>query len=470
MEPESNAAEQLKLYYDFTYFCEKILHLEMTEYHKGIADLPLKHRYLCIVIPTGHSKTTLFTMGYALWRLWREKNIEICLVSSSVDQSMRMFALVQEELQTNPFFKDLLPTDRFDTWNKSQLRTRNGNQYYIKPFNSTARGIHPQYIIYDDLLRESDTPMDQIKEIFWSVFYPRGQIHKCQHLVVGTPQGLDDLYAELAKKEEWHVVRKAAIDVDWTKPLWPERFPIDVLRKIRDSMAPYRFEREYMCRPSPTGTPLVSKEQLLNCLDENLEFGFEIKGVGYLGCDFAMSTQASGDFNVFTVVDSVVGETYEKKTDKGIVKIENPVFVRKITRFKGAGQIDSIRQLNEYYKPAKIIADNSGVGAKFVQELRENQISVYGQDFQPANRNMLLLNLGSLIEKGRLVIPAGSESSFMSNNLIREISGFGLKRTKSNSESFHSSTEHDDMCISLALAVKDISNPRKMLSDIFYGA
>lgn len=834
VELENSTVEHLKFYSNFTYFCEKVLNLEMTEYHKGIADLPLKHRYLCIVIPTGHSKTTLFTMAYALWRLWREKNIEICLVSSSIDQSMRMFALVQAELQTNPFFKELLPTDRFDTWNKSQLKTKNGNQYYIKPFNSTARGIHPQYIIYDDLLRESDIDMDTIKEMFWSVFYPRGQIHNCQHVVVGcvhpdtlvytdkglekigslvpslllndekklltfnkkvlgkdgwdktskyyvngktktkkiilvggyelecsmmhplwvckennrkwvtkkdiswirsedlkigdrvalklgarvfgkketisediaylyglyisegsldfygrsnriaitnkapevisflknifgfhntdgihnrknskeliqnmrryglpfercynkwipdrifkepkkiqamflrgvydgdghstyyknglrvcltstskkqllgvqqmllnfgivshingafhkghfkkdgtyikksysyclafgginsnifmeeigfgikykqkkvpekgirqvrqpfgfvwkkikkiedsesitvdfvipkghsfvsngfishnTPQGLDDLYAELEKKDEWHVVRKAAVTIEngeWRDPLWPERFPIEVLKKIRDSMAPYRFNREYLCKPSPTGTPLVSKEQLLNCLDENLEFSFEIKGIGYLGCDFAMSTEASGDFNVFTVVDDMSGKTYSKKTDKGIIEIGDPVIVRKITRFKGPGQIESIKQLEGYYKPAKIIADNSGVGARFVQELREAQINVYGQDFQPANRNQLLLNLGSLIEKGRLIIPSGPESEFLANALIREISGFGLKRTKANTETFRSSTDHDDMCISLALAVKDVIGPRISLSNVFYGA
>jgi len=462
----------------FIYFCENILNLEMTSYHKEIAMAPLQNRYLCIVIPTGHSKTTLFSFAYPLWRLWKENEIEICLVSSSIDQSMKIFSKVQAELETNPFFARLLPTNRHESWNKSQVVLRNKSQYYIKPLNATARGIHPHYIIYDDIQRDPEgitagTPLKQVKETFWSVFFPRGQIHNCQHIVVGTPLAVDDLYADLEKKKDWCVIRKPAViekDGEWVRALWPERFSLDALQQIRSGMTSYRFEREYMCRPRASGDTLYPKDMILNCLDENLEFGYDCKGVPFIGSDFAMSTKSSGDYNVFTVVDHVTEKPYIKKTDQGEIEIENPVFVRRIIRFRGnVGQVESITQLCDHFPNAKVIADNSGVGAKFVQELRENQITVDAQDFRPANRNMLLMNLRRLIEKNRLVIPSGPESSPFTNRLIAELGSFRSVRTKAGSETFQSDMDHDDMVISLALAVKDIVSPRKMLPDLFYG-
>lgn len=455
---------------DFSYFCEHVLDLDMTDYHKEIAQLPMQHRYLCVIIPTGHSKTTLFSNAYPLWRLCTEKDTEICLVSSSLDQSMKMLSNAQYIIETNPFFASLLPQNRFDTWNKSQLITSNHNQFYVKPFNSTARGIHPNILIYDDLLRESDTPMDQIKDTFWSIFFPRGQIHKSQHIVVGTPFSVEDLYTDLEKNEEWHVVRKAAVIEDeqgnWLRSLWPDKFPLDALKNLREGMTPFRFEREYMCRPRASGDALYPPEMVLNCLDDKLEYTYTSKGITYIGCDFAMSTKESGDFNVFTVVDST---PEPHKFDD--IEIENPVIIRKIVRFRGnTGHIENIRSLHSYYNSAKVIADSSGVGAKFVQELRENQISVDAQDFRPANRNMLLMGLRRLIEQNRIIIPNKGELIPLTNRLVKELTSFRSVKTRSgNSETWQSSISHDDMVMSLALAVKDVSSPRKMLENVFVG-
>jgi len=58
-------------------------------------------------------------------------------------------------------------------------KTTNGNYLYVKPFNDSARGMQPNYIIYDDILRieDSNTTAEDKEEIFWSVFYPAGQFN-----------------------------------------------------------------------------------------------------------------------------------------------------------------------------------------------------------------------------------------------------------------------------------------------------
>jgi len=453
---------------DFSYFCKHVLDYEITNYHRELMALPMQHRYLCVVIPTGHSKTWTFSIAYPLWRLFREQSIEICLVSSSLDQSMKIFSQAQYVLETNPFFQTLLPKNRHISWTKSFIKTTNNNQYYIKPFNSTARGIHPHYIIMDDLLREGDMPMDQVKETFWTIFFPRGQIHNCQLIVVGTPQSIEDLYADIERrgKDNWKVVRKSAIIEDETgKPisvLWKERFSLEKLEGIREQMGDPKFQREYMCKPVSEGELLIPKEMILNAMDYNLEFSEEIIGTVVLGCDFAMSTAKSGDYNAFLVIDDASGTTYTKHTDKGDVEIKDPVFIRNMIRYRGGiGQTQRIKDLYQRYKALQVVVDNSGVGAKFVQELRDEFLNVDAQDFQPAKRNMLLMNMRRVFEQNRLIIPGGEASSPMTDILIRELGGFRLNRTKAGHESWKSDLSHDDSVFGLAMAVKNVSsNPQ----------
>ena len=435
---------------DFLFFVKNVLEFDVIDYHREIGLIPLKHRYSCIMVPTGHSKTTLFSVAYPMWRLWRERGIEICLVSSSLEQSMKMLGISQAMLEANDFFKDILPKNRTDLWNKSQTTTSNGNKFYVKPFNSTARGIHPHYIIYDDLLRDSLLEMNEIRNTFWGIFYPRGQINKCQHVVVGTPMTEEDLYAQLEKRDDWYTVRKQAVIEDdkgnWLRPLWEDRFSLVALEKIRENMGDYYFEREYMCRPKATGDVLYPTEMLLNCLDDDLEYGYTAVGKTYIGSDFAMSTKSSGDYNVFTVVDNAVDAPHIKQIDKGEITIENPVIIKRIIRFRGnVGHMYNLKTLNDQFPASKNNADSSGVGAKFVQEMRENQMQVTAEDFRPASRNLLLMNLRRVIEQGRLVIPNKGMNIPLTQRLILELSSFRKVKTKAGMETWHSSIDHDDM-------------------------
>ena len=324
-------------------------------------------------------------------------------------------------------------------------------------------------------MRDNDTPMELVKNTFWSVFFPRGQIHNCQHIVVGTPISLMDLYADLEKDPQWFTVKKQAVITDeagrWVKPLWSERFSLESLAKIRDGMTDFNFQREFQCNPIATGDSLFPQDMLLEALDDDLDYNYTAQGITTIGNDYAMSTAVTGDYNVFTVVDNQMGKTHTKNVNGKKVLVENPVIIKRILRFRGnTGQIESMKSLENYYPNSRIIADESGVGAKFVQELRENSFSVDAQNFAPANRNMLLMNLRRLLEQGRLVIPNKGESVPITDRLIKELSGFSSTTTKSGSESWQSNLDHDDLPISLALAVKGIGSPRKLLTKIFYGA
>ena len=187
-----------------SFFIENVLEYKLSKVHKEMLDSVVQNRYLAVEIPVGHSKTTTISKGYALWRLWKETKYEICLTSSSLEQSMKILSEIQYILETNPFLKPILPDNRETTWNKKQLTTRKQTTMYVKPFNDSARGIHPDLLIYDDILRvgDSDLTADDIKDIFWSVFIPRGQTKRSQHVLVGTPRGVGDLFDDIEQKSK----------------------------------------------------------------------------------------------------------------------------------------------------------------------------------------------------------------------------------------------------------------------------
>lgn len=476
---------------DFIFFCENIVpelfkNQPLSKFHRELALLPLTHRWLGIIIPVGHLKTTIFSKAYALWRLSRESGIEVCLVSSSIQQSMKILKEIQELFETNEFLKRYVPTDRDVSWNRTNLATTNHNKLYVKPFNSSVRGIHPDYLIFDDLLRETEMSMDKVKDIFWGPFFTRGMTDKARIIVVGTPQTADDLYAELEErmqqKKGWHVVRLPAVITNaqgtWLEPLWRERYSLEELRNIMDNMGEYRFKREYLCNPLASGASLYPAELVANCCDSKFLFSYQTGGTSYIGCDFAMSIASTGDYNVFTVVDCVEGLLKRKITVGGVehdVVVKNPIIVKNITRYRGAsGHAERVKMLYDAYHPAKVICDISTFGAKIVQEIREFGIPTEAQDFQRTSRNELLVNLRRLMETDdpinnppRLLIPTSqSDQTFnLTRDLILELQGFEQAKSDAGITTFKTSLSHDDTVMSLAMAVKNAGSRRGMMMD-----
>lgn len=475
----------------FPFFCENVLDLELADFHIQQTQELVKSnfRYFDFINPVGHGKSTLFSVAYPVWRLWRETNYEICLSSSSIDQSQKLFYIIQDTLKNNKFFKDIVPGDRKFSWNKSMITTTNRNRYYIKPFNPSARGIHPNLLILDDILREQDTTHEQIKDLVWSIFYPRVQTKKGQLIIVGTPMEEDDLFGELERKSkeknpQWYSVRNAAVITnekgEWIRPLWPERFSLKDLEKIRESMGEFRFNREYMCNPLASGGSLFPATHLHNCLEDNLGFEYSTKGTVYIGCDFAMSENVEADYSVFTVVETYNGiykREIEMNNKQLIVEIENPIIIKKIVKLqKGASkdiQLNSIYSLVSEFNPVRVIVDSTNFGRYYLDDLRAEGIPVDGQDFAPAVRSSMLLKLRRLIEEERLIIPFKQDDSFSYNvtkELVQELNGFRETKTSTGHPTFQSVRKHDDMVMSLVLAVRDIPLHKATSGQVIYSA
>jgi len=237
--------------FDFPFFTEHVLGCKLSEFHKEPVPFIYNSKLILIIWARGHLKTTIWSECYSIWRMWKERGIEIAITSSALEQSQRVIENIEARIENNEFLKELIPKDKQATWNKSGLVTENGNRCFQKPFNSSTRGTHVDYYVCDDILREENLSQEQIKDFFWSIIFPCIQTRKGQMLVVGTPMTMKDLFAEIRDMPEWKIIRRPCVYVDnngkWIKPVWHEKFNLDELKNLKEKMGSLRFEREYLC-------------------------------------------------------------------------------------------------------------------------------------------------------------------------------------------------------------------------------
>jgi len=479
---------------DFMFFSARVLGYNFSRFHEEQAMQLFTRKHVCIINPRGHSKTTLYTIAYAIWRAWRNDG-RIGLFSSALSQSIKNLAIIKEHLTNNEYLSFLVPLDQSITWSKTKLVCTNGSSISVLTFNPSSRGEHLEYVIADDILREEDISQSEIKDKFWNIVYPTVRTTKGQIIVVGTPMSEDDLLHELEAKSkesdtEWFGSRHSAVitapDGTWLAPLWPEMFTLDELRKMKSDMGDYRFNKEYMCQVRSDSTSFYPYSMVAACIDPTLGFSDKIDGECYISADFAMSDGARADYTVITVVDSICG-TYEKSVklqDQAgnwvwtKIPVKNPVIIRRIERMKGVGfqnQIIRIHALYDLYHPVRIILDSSNFGRAFTEELRRRCLPVSEQDFSYKNRNTLLVQLRKMIEPqdpsekytARLVIPGKTEDSqagYLSDILLQEMSAMQEGVTDTGIRSVKSRIEHDDMVFSAALCIRDVSSPRQFIS------
>lgn len=494
---------------DCFYFCDKLFayhgvkEREFGNVHQEILNRIIGSRWSLTIIPISHLKTTLVTKGYTLWRMWRESNYWVAIVSSATKQAKTPLMEMRYYLENTPWLKHLVPEKNESLWNQTNLVMTNRNKITLEAFNSTARGIQPDEIIYDDILRDeegiTDMPMDKIIDTFFGTFFGRGLTRTCKHHVVGTPQSDNDLYSEIEDKAKmlgdkykddpslkWSIVRYGAVvfddDGNWKKPLWPERYTLKELELMRDLMGQYRFNRELLCMPSVQGSSFFPN--ILMATDDNLSFSYKTSGNVYVGFDYATSTSPTGDYNAAIVIDELEGVYRKRLQVDGIEKdftVVNPIIIKKIYHFKGDDrQLAVGREIYNTFKPIRFICDESNVGVKFIKELRSEGYSVQSQDFERSRRRDLLINARMFLEVDpdaknlapRLIIPTSQEDDTFAKTkiLIKQLNSFQEGKTRTNRDTIESTGKHDDMAIALALALKPIIYKRGMNAPIVLSA
>ena len=278
------------------------------------------------LIPRGFFKTTILTISHSVQLQLNNPSIRILIVSGVLANSVSMVQTIGNVYLTNIRFRTLFPKycpekpkapDTIWRGNEIHIPNRGGRPVMEGTFEafgpeSTITARHFDYIKIDDLVtRENSMTRDQMDKIknFYKAIFPLRDNPDTPIDIIGTRWDDYDLYGELEEDEEIEVIKVPCIING--KSTFPERYPIDELKKLKRSknMGSYLFSCLMMLDPIPQEDAVFKEKyfkyfklDMTNKIITRLDDGEKIPvGLTFMTADGA-TTEGKNDYSAIIVV------------------------------------------------------------------------------------------------------------------------------------------------------------------------
>lgn len=259
---------------NFYFFSRGILGLDwmVPHVHKPLCEFLQKPGLRkSIVLPRGFLKTTTCTTAYPIWRVIRDPNLRVLICQNRSDNAEKILQAIRMVFEKNILFQQLypeiVPDFRKVRWsNRSAEVNRDAGHpeatFEAAGVRTALTSRHYDVIIEDDIIAASKDDMTGIeaipsreevdKAIGWHklatslLANPKdGEI-----INVGTRWAKYDVVEHILteQKDYYEFFHLAAID-DKGVPVYPERFDLDTLGRIKADQGTYIFSTQYMNKP-----------------------------------------------------------------------------------------------------------------------------------------------------------------------------------------------------------------------------
>ena len=200
---------------DLRFLCKNVLHMTFWEdslHNDLVRELNLSDKKKLILMPRGHLKSTIVTVGWSIQQVLKDFNIRILITNAVWDMAKKFLREINGLLTTKSNLSDLF--GQFDgvgsKFTEAGLTIAQRTSGVITaPTVSTAgietalAGNHYDIIIHDDLVEESNinTP-EQIQKVIrfyqnsLDLLDPGGIM-----IIIGTRWAMTDLYGHLIESE-----------------------------------------------------------------------------------------------------------------------------------------------------------------------------------------------------------------------------------------------------------------------------
>lgn len=245
--------------------------VEMAPFHKELCNFVTDRtdRKKLLLLPRGHLKTKLITIGYSLQQIVKNPKVRILIYSATWQMAVDLNLAIQKQLRgcvrINQIWGDL--SAGATEW--SQDRTRLAQNDTRDP-TITACGIdtnlvggHYDIIIMDDVVsRDNVSTSDQIQKVIQrykdslDLLEPKGQM-----IIIGTRWHDSDLYGWILDPandilSSYEVMLKRAFDGniisgEGFEALWAQKFTLDELRRRLREEGWAHFSAQYLNDPVP---------------------------------------------------------------------------------------------------------------------------------------------------------------------------------------------------------------------------
>jgi hypothetical protein len=219
---------------------------------------------LMIFLPPRHGKSLIASALFPSWYLGRRPDRHVIFASYGQELADDFGRRVRNFI-VDPIHQAIFPDCRFseDSTAAHRFGTTRGGLYYAVGRGGPITGRGANLLIIDDPIKDreeanSETIRRSLHEWFASVAYtrlaPGGAV-----VIIQTRWHEDDLAGWLLREhasENWDVLSLPAIAEQNEKfrregePLWPERFSLETLNRIRDAIGGAAWASLYQQRPA----------------------------------------------------------------------------------------------------------------------------------------------------------------------------------------------------------------------------
>jgi len=453
--------------FSYRYFQRRgLVEKKIPDFHSEWYRLAENNDRLCILAPRDHAKSSVFSVMYPIWKLCRNRNIRIQIISVTRTQAKKYMTQIKTELEINrkliEDFGDF--RDNASEWQSDSItidRSMNIKDptITVAGLGSSKLGNRADLIICDDVIDRdacyTEHRRNKASRWFNEVLTNYLEEDGGKIVVIGTKQHNADLYTELEDNPEYVVKRYKSIEnADWqneeryedTEVLWEDKWDWDCLIKRKREIGSVAFSRQYQNEVVSVGSSMFPPNLLdtIKSKEGNLvnEFGERPKWLRnyrlFMGCDLASSAQVGADYCVFLTL--------------GIDEKENRHLLN-MWRKKGVDytkQVNKIRELHDFFDHEKVVVESNAY-QKVLPETLKDESAVPVMEHQTGTEKHSeeegVPRLRTLFENGKYEIPYSESSREKTKVLINELMNIGWDEGK-----VVTTGRHNDAVMALWLA------------------
>jgi len=268
--------------------------------------------YVAMAAPRGTAKSTAVTHAYTIGNVLLGDRDFVLIISDTETQAAQFLGDIKAEFQENEALIKQFGIKKFIKDTETDIicvSTAGKFRIIAKGSEQKVRGLkwgnkRPNLIIIDDAENDESVMNPERREKFRNWFLnallPCGSDH-CIYRMVGTILHLDSLLNRFLTDSNWRTAKWEAHNKDFTKLLWPEKFPKERLLRIRKGYEEQGnlegYAQEYLNNPVIEGNTYFRKQDFLEMDDPD----FESEKIYFAAADFAISEREKADFTVMLV-------------------------------------------------------------------------------------------------------------------------------------------------------------------------
>lgn len=219
---------------------------------------------LLLMVFRNAGKSTLVGL-FCAWVLSENPDLRILVLSAEQNLASKMARNVRRIIERHPFTRHLLP-EKKEQWAADQFTVARPHDFRdpslcARGITGNLTGLRADLVICDDVEvpNTSDTPTKRadmrecLRELDY-ILMPQGTI-----LYVGTPHSFYSIYADQPRLElkedapflaDYQRLKIPLLDPSSGSSAWPERFPSDLVARMRRQTGPAKFRSQMLLEPT----------------------------------------------------------------------------------------------------------------------------------------------------------------------------------------------------------------------------